>query len=128
MQTQEITKDNLPLSMRYSASSVNAIEGTSTMARYDSVNGSSFVSTGANQILIKIKADGFLDTSKHYLNFNVALTGHGGAIDGNANSFFDLLQISSNGVILESIDRYAVYSGIKRNWQSDLSQVNRESA
>jgi len=124
MQQEQISLGNLPLSMRYSVTSVPAVEASSTLARFDSSNGNSgFSATGADQIRIRVKADGFMDTSKHYLFFNVATTTAAANIDGDANCFFDRLTIESNGVLIEQIDRYALYSGIKRNWDSDNSEL-----
>ena len=124
MQQEQISLGNLPLSMRYSVTSVPAVEASSTLARFDSSNGNSgFSATGADQIRIRVKADGFMDTSKHYLFFNVATTTASANIDGDANCFFDRLSIESNGVLIEQIDRYALYSGIKRNWDSDNSEL-----
>ncbi len=124
MQQEQISLGNLPLSMRYSVTSVPAVEASSTLARFDSSNGNSgFSATGADQIRIRVKADGFMDTSKHYLFFKVNTTTAGANIDGDANSFFDRMTIESNGVLIEQIDRYALYSGIKRNWDSDNSEL-----
>jgi|TARA_R100000084_G_scaffold107331_1_gene67100 hypothetical protein len=124
MQQEQISLGNLPLSMRYSVTSVPAVEASSTLARFDSTNGNSnFSPTGADQIRIRVKADGFMDTSKHYLFFSVNTTTAGANIDGDANSFFDRITIESNGVLIEQIDRYALYSGIKRNWDSTNEEL-----
>ena len=66
-----ITNDNLPKSMRYGLMNATAVEANSMLARYSSVNGSTFSPTGSNEILIKVKANGFLEGSKHYLSFTV---------------------------------------------------------
>jgi len=124
MQQEQISLGNLPLSMRYSVTSVPAVEASSTLARFDSSNGNSgFSATGADQIRIRVKADGFMDTSKHYLFFKVNTTTAAANIDGDANCFFDRMTIESNGVLIEQIDRYALYSGIKRNWDSDNAEL-----
>ena len=128
MQQEQISLGNLPLSMRYSVTSVPAVEASTTLARFDSSNGNSgFSATGADQIRIRVKSDGFMDTSKHYLFFSVSTTTASANIDGDANSFFDRLTIESNGVLIEQIDRYALYSGIKRNWDSDNSELIKAS-
>ena len=94
MQGEQISRDNLPVSMRYAMTSVPAVEASSTLARFDSSNGNSgFAAGGADQIRIRVKADGFLDSSKHYLFFTVNTTTAGANIDGDANSFFDRLTI-----------------------------------
>ena len=124
MQQEQISLGNLPSSMRYSVTSVPAVEASSTLARFDSSNGNSgFSATGADQIRIRVKADGFMDTSKHYIFFKVNTTTAGANIDGDASSFFDRMTIESNGVLIEQIDRYALYSGIKRNWDSENSEL-----
>jgi hypothetical protein len=128
MQQEQISLGNLPASMRYSVTSVPAVEASSTLARFDSSNGNSgFSATGADQIRIRVKADGFMDTSKHYLFFKVNTTTANANIDASAQSFFDRLTIESNGVLIEQIDRYALYSGIKRNWDSDNSELIKAS-
>ena len=124
MQQEQISLGNLPSSMRYSVTSVPAVEASSTLARFDSSNGNSgFSATGADQIRIRVKADGFMDSSKHYIFFKVNTTTAGANIDGDASSFFDRMTIESNGVLIEQIDRYALYSGIKRNWDSENSEL-----
>lgn len=128
MQQEQISLGNLPLSMRYSVTSVPAVEATSTLARFDSSNGNSgFSPTGSDQIRIRLKADGFMDTSKHYLFFTVNTTVANANIDGDANSFFDRMTIESNGVLIEQIDRYSLYSGIKRNWDSENQELLKAS-
>jgi len=128
MQQEQISLGNLPASMRYSVTSVPAVEASSTLARFDSSNGNSgFSPTGSDQIRIRVKADGFMDTSKHYLFFTVNTTVANANIDGSAQSFFDRLSIESNGVLIEQIDRYSLYSGIKRNWDSENQELLKES-
>jgi|TARA_R110000787_G_scaffold228137_2_gene335837 hypothetical protein len=108
--------DSLPKSMLYARQGVNAVEAESTLRRWDSVNGSAnFRNDGANEIRIKISAgNSFLDGGKHYLYFEVQGATAAFNIDGHAGSFFDRITLESNGQMLERLDRYAVYSNLKK--------------
>ncbi len=121
-----VSRDNLPRSMRYAATSVPAVQAECTLARFDSTNGVAFTPTGANEIRIRVKADGFLNASKHYLYFKVTSDSANSAfVDGDAGSFFDRVTIESNGTQIEQIDRYALYNGIRRNYNNDIPSINK---
>ncbi len=114
--------------MLYARQGVNAVEAESTLRRWDSVNGSAnFKNDGANEIRIKISAgNAFLDGGKHYLYFEVQGATALFHIDGHAGSFFDRISLESNGQILERLDRYAVYSNLKKFYQGgDAKHINR---
>ena len=130
MQGEQISRDNLPRSMRYAMTSVPAVEASASLGRFDASNGVSFDPAGANIIRLRVASDAFLQSSKHYLFFTVNTAGHTGQIDGDAGSVIERMSIESNGVLLEQIDRYAVWNGIKRNWASedrDLMKASGES-
>ena len=121
-----VSRDNLPRSMRYAATSVPAVQAECTLARFDSTNGVAFTPTGANEIRIRVKADGFLNASKHYLYFQVESDSATAAfVDGDAGSFFDRVTIESNGTQVEQIDRYALWNGIRRNYNNDIPNINK---
>lgn len=125
-----VSRENLPHSMRYALTSVPAVEASASLGRFDASNGVSFDPAGANIIRLRIASDAFLQSSKHYIFFTLNTTGHTGAIDGDAGSVIERMSIESNGVLLEQIDRYAVWNGIKRNWASedrDLMKASGES-
>ena len=121
------SRENLPRSMRYALTSVPAIEADCTLARFDSTNGVSFSPTGANEIRIRVKANGFLNGAKHYLYFKVTTATAASFVDGDAGSFFDRMTIESNGTQVEQIDRYALWNGIRRNYNADVYEINKKS-
>jgi hypothetical protein len=121
------SRENLPRSMRYALTSVPAIEADSTLARFDSTNGVSFSPTGANEIRIRVKGNGFLNGAKHYLYFKVTTATANCHIDGDAGSFFDRMTIEANGTQVEQIDRYALWNGIRRNYNADVYEINKKS-
>ncbi len=127
MQGEQISRDNLPRSMRYAMTSVPAVEASASLGRFDASNGVSFQSDGANIIRLRVASDAFLQSSKHYLFFTLNTTGHSGQIDGDAGSVIERMSIESNGVLLEQIDRYAVWNGIKRNWASEDRDIMKAS-
>ena len=121
-----VSRDNLPRSMRYAATSVPAVQAECTLARFDSTNGVEFKPNGANEIRIRVKADGFLNASKHYLYFQVKSDSATAAfVDGDAGCFFDRVTIESNGTQVEQIDRYALWNGIRRNYNNDIPNINK---
>ena len=121
------SRENLPRSMRYALTSVPAIEADCTLARFDSTNGVSFSPTGANEIRIRVKGNGFLNGAKHYLYFKVTTATANCHIDGDAGSFFDRMTIEANGTQVEQIDRYALWNGIRRNYNADVYEINKKS-
>lgn len=112
--------------MRYGMSSATAIPATSVLSRFASVNGSSFTPTGSNQIRFKVQAPGFLDVSKHFLEFTVTTATALSFVDGDAGSFFDRLRIESNGAVVEEILSHGLYNNI-RNTYSDLNDIGKLS-
>jgi hypothetical protein len=126
----EVTNNSLPRSMRYARTGTNAVEADCTLRRWDSVNGSSnFSNGGANEIRIKISAgNSFLDGNKHYLYFKVQGATAGMFVDGHAGSFFDRVTIESNGQLLERLDRYALYSNLKKFYcEGENREINKSN-
>lgn len=127
----EVTQNSLPRSMRFARTGVNAVEAESTLRRWDSVNGSAnFSPTGANEIRIKISAgNAFLDGNKSYLYFKVTGATNAFFVDGHAGSFFDRITIESNGQLLERLDRYALYSNLKKFYcNGENREINKSNA
>lgn len=123
----EVSRDNLPRSMRFALSSVPAVQAECQLARFDSTNGVDFAPGGADQIRIRVKANGFLNGAKHYLQFKVTTATAESNIDGDAGSFFDRVTIEANGSQVEQIDRYALYNGIRRNYNADTREIYKKS-
>lgn len=121
------SRENLPRSMRYALTSVPAIQADCSLARFDSTNGVSFSPTGANEIRIRVKSNGFLNGAKHYLHFKVTTADADCFVDGDAGSFFERMTIEANGTQVEQVDRYALWNGIRRNYNADVYEINKKS-
>ena len=119
----DISNSNIPKSMRYGLQSATAIQASTVLARYSSINGTSFTPAGSNQIRIRVSAMGFLDGEKHYLQFTITNAAAGMFVDGHAGSFIDRMRIEANGVVVEEINSYSLYNSIQQTYNSDLSKV-----
>jgi len=122
-----ITKDNLPKSMRYGLTGSTAVAASSMMARYSSVNGNSYTPTGANEVRIRVKANGFLSTKHHFLQFTVTGAGNNATVDTHAGSFFDRITIEANGAIVEQINSYGLYNSIRCNYNRSMDDINKDN-
>ena len=118
-----ITNENLPKSMRYGLMNATAVEASANLARFSSVNGSSYSNASSNEILIKVKANGFLEGSKHYLSFTATVADHAAFVDTHAGSFFDRVTISANGSIVEQIQSYGLYNAIRNTYNTPLDKI-----
>lgn len=123
----EVSRDNLPRSMRFAMTSVPAVQADCHLARFDSTNGVTFDPSGANEIRIRVKANGFIQSDKHYLYFEINNThaSQHAFVDGDAGCFFERLTIEANGTQVEQIDRYALWNGIVRNYQTDVNDIHK---
>ena len=126
-QSQSISNESLPKSMRYGMASATAVPATSVLSRFASVNGSSFSPTGSNQIRFKVQAPGFLDMSKHFLEFTASVATATAFVDGDAGSFFDRIRIESNGAVVEEILSAGLYNSIRHTYDSDLGSLGKLS-
>ena len=122
-----VGRENLPKSMRYAMTSVPAVQADCTLARFDSTNGVLFSPTGANDIRIRVRSDGFLVGHKHYLQFKLNGT-NAGFIDGDAGSFIERLTIEANGTQIEQVDRYGLYNGIRKNYNTSAPEIYRKNS
>lgn len=119
----DISNSNIPKSMRYGLQSATAIQASTTLARFSSINGTTFTPSGSNQIRIRCSAMGFLDGEKHYLQFTITNAAAAMFVDTHAGSFIDRLRIEANGVVCEEINSYGLYNSIQETYNSDLSKV-----
>ena len=55
-----ISNENLPKSVRYGLHGATAVQSENTLARFSSVNGTSFSPTGSNEIRIRVSANGIM--------------------------------------------------------------------
>lgn len=118
-----ITNENLPQSMRFGLMNATAVEANSMLARYSSVNGSTYSPTTSNEILLKVKANGFLEGSKHYLSFTVTNAAAAAFVDTHAGSFFERVTISCQGSIVEQIQSYGLYNAIRNTYNTPLHKI-----
>ena len=119
----DISNNNIPKSMRYGLQSATAIQASTSLARFSSINGTSFTPTGSNQIRLRVSAQGFLDGEKHYLQFKIVTATADCFVDTHAGSFIDRMRIEANGVVVEEINSYGLYNSIQQTYNSDLSKV-----
>ena len=121
-----ITNENIPKSMRYGLQSANAVQATTTLARFSSVNGTTFTPTGSNEIRIRISANGFMQTEKHYLHFRLTTAVADAVIDTSAGCVFDRMTIEANGSIVEQISNYGLYTAIRENYNNDVNDIYKK--
>jgi len=126
--------DTLPMSMRYTITGLDAIQSRTRLSRFDATS-SEYTSNSNNKILIPIQADGFIDTSKSYLFFQVqSLHTDSGSVacnfDGNLASIIDKLEISVSGSSgkVETLDRYNVYHLYDQVWNSGVEDISYQQA
>ena len=124
----DISNANIPKSMRYGLQSATAIQASTTLARFSSINGNSFQPSGSNQIRLRVSAQGFLDGDKHYLQFTITNAAAAMHVDTSAASFIDRMRIEANGVVIEEINSYGLYASIQQTYNSDLSKVFKLAA
>ncbi len=122
-----ITKENLPKSMRYGLTGSTAVAASNQMARFSSVNGNSYTAGGANEVRIRIKANGFLDVKHHFLQFSITGAANTGFVDTHAGSFFDRITIEANGSIVEQINSYGLYNAIRKNYNRSMDEVVKDN-
>ena len=108
--------------------SANAVQAEAMLARYSSGNGTSYTSSGSNEIRIKCKANGFLESSKHYLSFTVTGAGANCNVDTSAQSFFDRVTIEANGKVVEQIQSYGLYASIRHTYNCPLDKILKTTA
>ena len=124
---ESVSNSNIPRSMRYGLQSATAIQASTVLARFSSINGTSFTPSGSNQIRLRVSAMGFLDGSKHYLQFTITNATAAMFVDQHAGSFIDRMRIEANGVVVEEINSYGLYNSIQSTYDSDLGDVFKHS-
>ncbi len=123
-----ISNMNLPKSIRYSMGVANAVQASTVLSRFSSVNGTSFSSTSSNQVRLKIRGNGFLQVDKHYLEFTITTATAAAQVDTHAGSFIDRIRIESNGQIVEELNNYGLYNSIKQNYNTNVNELYKKSA
>jgi len=121
-------RDALPASMRYSFSAVDSVPSSLTLRRFDANNGNKFNPSGANEIRIPVQTDGFLDTKKHYLQFQITnLADANTNLEGDSACIINELRIESQGIELERISRYNLLNLHHNANNSSVSDVCKRS-
>ena len=118
---------NLPVSMKYGLQSATAVNASASLARFSSVNGTSFTPGGSNQIRFKVQANGFLDVCKHSLTFTITTATADCFVDTHAGSFIDRMRIESNGVVIEEINSYGLYNSIRKSYNRTFGEMTADA-
>jgi len=108
--------------------SLKGVSAETTLRQFASSNGSEFSPT-INEIRIPVSgANGFLDVAKSYLYFVIknknADAGEKLTLDSDGLCWLDSIRIESQGVLLERLDRAALYQNLKARWQKDITHVH----
>tara|TARA_R110000772_G_scaffold49715_6_gene114468 strand:+ start:504 stop:1757 length:1254 start_codon:yes stop_codon:yes gene_type:complete len=122
----------IPRSMSYAMRKSSAVQANTTLRQFASNNGTIFTPT-VNEIRINVAADGYLDGSKSYLYFtinNKNATGVAGnlTLDADALCWIDQIRVESQGLVLERLERAAIYSNLKSRWKDGVGQVPARNA
>jgi hypothetical protein len=121
-----ITNSNMPKSIRYGLMGASAVQAETTLARFSSVNGNVYSSTASNEIRIRFSANGFMQTEKHYLHFQITTAAADAVIDTHAGCVFDRMTIEANGSIVEQINSYGLYNAIRQNYNNDVNDIYKK--
>jgi len=121
-----ITNSNMPKSIRYGLMGASAVQAETTLARFSSVNGNVYSSTASNEIRIRFSANGFMQTEKHYLHFQLTTATADAVIDTHAGCVFDRMTIEANGSIVEQINSYGLYNAIRQNYNNDVNDIYKK--
>jgi len=130
-QTQQLV--GIPASMRYSMANVKSVSADSSLRRFSSSNGSVFSPT-TNEIRIPVSgSEGFLDACRGYLYFTISNTntgtsGEGLTLSGDALCWVDSIRLESQGVLLERLDRAALWNNLKNRWTEGISKSHELNA
>lgn len=121
----------IPRSMSYAMSKSPAVSAQTNLRQFASNNGTTF-SPSVNEIRINVAADGFLDGAKSYLYFTIAngnaSAGQNLRMDCDALSWIDQIRIESQGLVLERLERAAVFANLRARWTNGLGQVQARNA
>ena len=137
---ESMTKVSVPKSLMYGMNSVTAVSGSTVLRQFATSNGTSF-NVATNEIRIPVNAgNGFLLGEKSYLAFTISNNNDVAAVDGNgaagavvsnltldsdAFCWCDQLRIESQGLVLERLDRAALYNNIKARMTGKLTSDAR---
>ena len=123
---ESMTKVSVPKSLMYGMNSVTAVSGSTVLRQFAASNGTSF-NVATNEIRIPVNAgNGFLLGEKSYLAFTISNDNAVGAskeitLDSDALCWCDQLRVESQGLVLERLDRAALYNNIKARMTGALT-------
>lgn len=121
----------IPRSMSYAMSKSPAVSADTNLRQFASNNGTTF-STSVNEIRINVAADGFLDGAKSYLYFTIAnlntAAGQKLNLDCDALSWIDQIRVESQGLVLERLERSALYTNLKARWTHGVGEAPARNA
>lgn len=123
----------IPSSMRYSMGNVKSVSADASLRRFSSSNGSVFSPT-VNEIRIPVSgSEGFLDACRGYLYFtisnaNTGSTGEKLSLSGDALCWVDSVRLESQGVLLERLDRAALWNNLKNKWSKGIAKAHELNA
>ena len=122
---------DIPRSMEYAMSKSTAVEAQTNLRQFASNNGTTF-STSVNEIRINVAADGFLDGTKSYLYFTIKnenlSAGQNLKLDSDALSWIDQIRVESQGLVLERLERTALYANLKGRWTDGITRQPSRNA
>lgn len=120
-----------PASMNYAMGKVPSVPATSVLRQFAANNGTSF-STTTNEIRINVAAAGFLDGTKSYLYFTInnlnAVAGQALVLDSDALCWCDQIRVESQGLVIERLERAAIYNNLRYRWQEGIGQIQARNA
>ena len=117
------TQLSLPHCMRYGIASQQSVKSTCNLRRFDPNNGGTFNSDGSNEIRLSLQAPGFMDTSKHLIQFEIT-GGHtvaAATLDFDIGCVIDQVRLESMGTVLERLDRYQLFNVAKSSYCGNVS-------
>lgn len=120
-----------PASMNYAMGKIPSVPATSVLRQFAANNGTVF-STTTNEIRINVAAAGFLDGTKSYLYFTINNTndtaGQALVLDSDALCWCDQIRVESQGLVIERLERAAVYNNMRYRWQEGIGQIQARNA
>lgn len=120
-----------PASMNYAMGKAPSVPATSVLRQFAANNGTTFSPT-TNEIRINVAAEGFLDGTKSYLYFTINNTntqaGQALVLDSDALCWVDQIRVESAGLVIERLERAAIYNNMRYRWQEGIGQIQARNA
>ena len=126
----ESTRSTLPHSMRYTLGRIPSVSASTTQRTFAAQNGNIFDHI-SNEIIIPVtSSDGFLDTSRSYLAFElngITRTIKAATLASDAVGCIDSIRIESQGVLLERLERYNVHHNLTSRLSGNTSEQGQRN-